>query len=131
MADDQTNRWVGDALVTIEGGQPAHVALERWLPGLPVTGLAAGLHVVLGLPTGVDEDRVARLAARRDVRVVPAGRYRVGTTARPPALVVGYGNLVDARLDEAVARLAAAVSEAAPSAARELAGSRALDTHES
>ncbi|KRD42787.1 hypothetical protein ASE38_00330 [Cellulomonas sp. Root930] len=106
-------------------------ALERWLPSLPVTGLAAGLHVVLGLPPGVDEDRVARLAARRDVRVVPAGRYRVGTTARPPALVVGYGNLVDARLDEAVARLAAAVSEAAPSAARELAGSRALDTHES
>jgi len=94
-------------------------ALDRWLPDLPVTGLSAGLHVVLGLPPGVDEDRVARLAARRDVRVVPAGRYRVGTTARPPALVVGYGNLVDARLDEAVARLAAAVSEAAPSGARE------------
>ncbi|WP_421732749.1 PLP-dependent aminotransferase family protein [Cellulomonas sp.] len=98
-------------------------ALERWMPGLTVTGLAAGLHVVLRLPPGVDEDSVARLAARRDVRVVPAGRYRVGTTARPPALVVGYGNLVDARLDEAVARLAAAVSEAAPSGARERAGS--------
>ena len=27
-------------------------ALERRLPGLPVTGLAAGLHVVLGLPPG-------------------------------------------------------------------------------
>ena len=38
-----------------------------------------------------------------------------GGTSHPtpnPALVVGYGNLVDARLDEAVARLAAAVAEA-------------------
>ena len=89
------------------------MALDRHLPALPVTGLAAGLHVVLGLPSGVDEDRVARLAARRVVRVMPASRYRVGTVATTPALVVGYGNLVDARLDEAVARLAAAVSEAA------------------
>lgn len=89
-------------------------ALDRHLPGLPVTGLAAGLHVVLGLPPGVDEQRVARLAARQDVRVVPAGRYRIGAATTPPALVVGYGNLVDARLDEAVARLAGAVA-AAPS----------------
>jgi len=44
---------------------------------------------------------------------VPAGRYRLDDAASAPALVVGYGNLVDARLDEAVARLAAAVSEAA------------------
>ena len=43
---------------------------------------------------------------------MPASRYRVGTVATTPALVVGYGNLVDARLDEAVARLAAAVAEA-------------------
>ena len=88
------------------------VALDRHLPGLPVTGLAAGLHVVLGLPPGVDEHRVARLAARRDVRVMPASRYRIDPAASAPALVVGYGNLVDARLDEAVARLAAAVAEA-------------------
>ncbi|GEK22602.1 GntR family transcriptional regulator [Cellulomonas xylanilytica] len=89
------------------------VALERHLPGLPVTGLAAGLHVVLALPPGVDEHRVARLAARRDVRVVPASRYRIGAATAASALVVGYGNLVDARLDEAVARLAGAVTEAA------------------
>ncbi|WP_456786978.1 MocR-like pyridoxine biosynthesis transcription factor PdxR [Cellulomonas sp. P5_C5] len=87
-------------------------ALERHLPALPVTGLAAGLHVVLGLPPGVDEQHVARLATRRDVRVVPSGRYRVGAVASAPALVVGYGNLVDARLDEAVALLADAVTEA-------------------
>ena len=88
------------------------MALDRHLPGLPVTGLAAGLHVVLGLPPGVDEHRVARLAARRDVRAMPASRYRIDPAASAPALVVGYGNLVDARLDEAVARLAAAVAEA-------------------
>lgn len=74
---------------------------------------------------------MARLAARRDVRMVPAGRYRVGAAVRPPALVLGYGNLVDARLDEAVSRLAAAVSEAAASGARERAGTPAPRSHQS
>ncbi|WP_456844493.1 MocR-like pyridoxine biosynthesis transcription factor PdxR [Cellulomonas sp. P5_C6] len=87
-------------------------ALDHRLPSLPVSGLAAGLHVVLGLPAGVDEDLVARRAARHDVRVVPAGRYRLGDPMAP-ALVLGYGNLVDARVDEAVARLAAVIGEAA------------------
>ena len=54
---------------------------------------------------------MALLAARRDVRAMPASRYRIDPAASAPALVVGYGNLVDARLDEAVARLAAAVAE--------------------
>ncbi|MGY4645536.1 MocR-like pyridoxine biosynthesis transcription factor PdxR [Cellulomonas sp. URHB0016] len=84
-------------------------ALAAHLPALPVTGVAAGLHAVLALPDGVEEGRVVRLAGRRHVHVVPAGRYRVVPDGRPAALVLGYGNLVDALLPEAVARLAEAV----------------------
>ena len=45
-------------------------------------------------------------------RLRAAAGARIDPVASAPALVVGYGNLVDARLDEAVARLAAAVAEA-------------------
>ncbi|MFB7799998.1 PLP-dependent aminotransferase family protein [Isoptericola sp. NPDC056134] len=88
-------------------------ALDDALPGLPVTGLAAGLHVVLGLPDGVAAADVVRAAAARDVAVADLRRYRV-TAAAPgsEALVVGYGNLADARVDEAVTALAGAVRAA-------------------
>ncbi|WP_203756662.1 MocR-like pyridoxine biosynthesis transcription factor PdxR [Cellulomonas chitinilytica] len=84
-------------------------ALAAALPELPVSGVAAGLHAVLALPATADEGRVVRLAAQRQVHVVPAGRYHVVPDGRPPALVLGYGNLVDAVLPEAVARLADAI----------------------
>ncbi|MFE7406304.1 PLP-dependent aminotransferase family protein [Isoptericola sp. NPDC057559] len=91
-------------------------ALDAALPGLPVSGLAAGLHVVLGLPEGVAAAAVVRAAAARDVAVADVRRYRVTAAPLPggpaEALVVGYGNLADARLGEAVAGLAAAVREA-------------------
>ncbi|SKC40034.1 MocR-like pyridoxine biosynthesis transcription factor PdxR [Krasilnikoviella flava] len=86
-------------------------ALAATLPGLPVTGLAAGLHVVLGLPDGVAAAAVVRAAAARDVAVADLRRYRVAAAPLPgtpdEALVVGYGNLADARVGEAVAGLAA------------------------
>ncbi|MBO9554672.1 PLP-dependent aminotransferase family protein [Cellulomonas sp.] len=84
-------------------------ALAAALPELRVSGVAAGLHAVLALPDGADEQRVVRLAAQRQVHVVAAGRYHVVPDGHPPALVLGYGNLVDAVLPEAVDRLADAV----------------------
>ncbi|MEU2202313.1 PLP-dependent aminotransferase family protein [Isoptericola sp. NPDC019482] len=87
-------------------------ALDTALPSLPVSGLAAGLHVVLGLPDGVPAAAVVRAAAARDVGVTDLRRYRVSAADHgPEALVVGYGNLADARVDEAVAALAAALVE--------------------
>ncbi|MFC7879646.1 PLP-dependent aminotransferase family protein [Isoptericola sp. NPDC057391] len=85
-------------------------ALDAALPGLPVSGLAAGLHVLLGLPDGVPAAAVVRAAATRDVGVVDLRRYRVSAAApASEALVVGYGNLADARVEGAVAGLAAAL----------------------
>jgi len=93
-------------------------ALDVALPGLPVSGLAAGLHVVLGLPDGVAAAAVVRAAAARDVAVADVRRYRVSAAPLPgapaEALVVGYGNLADARVEEAVGALAAAVRSVGP-----------------
>ncbi|WP_166850753.1 PLP-dependent aminotransferase family protein [Isoptericola sp. BMS4] len=86
-------------------------SLGRHLPGLSVSGIAAGLHVVVTLPDGVSAAAVVRAAAARDVTVADLDRYRL-TRGPCDALVLGYGNLADARVDEAVARLAAAVHDA-------------------
>jgi GntR family transcriptional regulator/MocR family aminotransferase len=53
-----------------------------------------------------------REAAARGVGVVDLRRYQVRPAARSTTLVLGYGNLADARLDEAVAGLADAVRAA-------------------
>ena len=55
-------------------------AIERELPGLRVTGIAAGMHAVLELPPGVRATDAAAAAATLDVAVSPLNRYR---TARP------------------------------------------------
>ena len=69
-------------------------ALEQRLPACRVTGVAAGLHLLLRLPPGTDEAAVvARLAERRirirglaGYRLTPrAGRSRAGDRLRPAA----------------------------------------------
>jgi GntR family transcriptional regulator / MocR family aminotransferase len=82
--------------------------LGRRLPGCAVSGAAAGLHLVVQLPPAVAAAGTVRLAERRGVHVVDLDRYRV-TGPGPPALVLGYGNVTDAQVPEAVAALAEVV----------------------
>ncbi|MGW9167661.1 MocR-like pyridoxine biosynthesis transcription factor PdxR [Agromyces sp. NPDC055658] len=82
-------------------------ALGRELPELAVSGIAAGMHAVLALPAGVRASDVSAAAARAELAVADLTRYRASSAhSMPEALVVGYGNLSDAVVDEAVARLA-------------------------
>jgi GntR family transcriptional regulator/MocR family aminotransferase len=80
-------------------------ALARKLPEVRVSGAAAGLYVVVGLPDGVSEQ--AALAAARSRGIVLEG---VGGSA--PALVIGYANLADAAVVPAVEALAASLRDA-------------------
>ncbi|HLV55501.1 MAG TPA: hypothetical protein VKY71_08020, partial [Actinotalea caeni] len=54
-----------------------------------------------------DAADVVRAAARLDVGLTDMRRYQVEPAPTSRRLVLGYGNLVDARLEEAVVRLAA------------------------
>ena len=80
-------------------------ALSRYLPGLVVEGVAAGLHLVVRLPPGMDEAGVVQAAAARSVGVYRMGEHRFPGSSGTPALVLGYGGLSNGAIDEGIARL--------------------------
>jgi GntR family transcriptional regulator / MocR family aminotransferase len=89
-------------------------SLGSRLPGLPVAGAAAGLHLLLtdAVPEGDARGTVTR-AATAGVRIACVRQYRIANRTLDTALVLGYGNLPTQEVDRAVARLAAELSTAA------------------
>ncbi|PQZ81141.1 GntR family transcriptional regulator, partial [Microbacterium sp. MYb40] len=83
-------------------------ALTIELPELAVTGIAAGMHLVLTLPSHVPASAVVGAGASEGLALTSLRRY-TDTADRPDALVLGYGNLDDALVEEAIAHLAALV----------------------
>ncbi|WP_232075883.1 aminotransferase-like domain-containing protein [Phytohabitans suffuscus] len=89
-----------DALVT---------ALRRHLPGLRISGVAAGLHLVVELPEGVDDEAVAGRARAAGLGPLPLSRMRL-SGGGPPGLVLGYAANAPGELETAVARLGTLVT---------------------
>ena len=86
-------------------------ALAASAPQVRVTGIAAGLHAVLRLPPGADEDGLVARAARHGRAVEPLGAYRMpGQDGGGPALVVGYATPPSHAYSTAVARLCAVLT---------------------
>ncbi|WP_020520580.1 MocR-like pyridoxine biosynthesis transcription factor PdxR [Catelliglobosispora koreensis] len=75
-----------------------------WQP----VGIAAGLHVVLRLPDGVNDREVAKRLADKGIRLAPLSAYAM-TAAPYPGLVIGYGNVGADRLRAAAAAIAGAL----------------------
>jgi GntR family transcriptional regulator/MocR family aminotransferase len=79
-------------------------------------GLAAGCHALLRLPDGTSEPAVVAAAATMGVRVNGLDHYRfVAADAqaepdpRPPALVLGFGNVSEHQISRGIRTLAKAV----------------------
>jgi GntR family transcriptional regulator/MocR family aminotransferase len=81
-------------------------ALAEHLPDWTPVGVAAGLHVVLRLPSGTDDARLSRDLAERGVNALALSGYsHPGTTPPYPGLVLGYALLGPDRLRAAVAEM--------------------------
>ncbi|RZQ63424.1 PLP-dependent aminotransferase family protein [Amycolatopsis suaedae] len=81
-------------------------------------GLAAGCHALLRLPDGTSERAVVATAATLGVRVNGLTGYRFAaaeTEPRPPALVLGFGNVTENQIRRGVRALAEAASGRLPS----------------
>jgi GntR family transcriptional regulator/MocR family aminotransferase len=80
-------------------------ALAKQLPELKIEGVAAGVHVLLRLPPGVSDLRIADAASRGRIAVPPLSAYRI----RPSddgGLVIGYGRLHESAVEAATRALA-------------------------
>ena len=89
-------------------------ALDRWMPDATLSGIAAGLHVLVTLPRGTDDAALVEQAADRGVRIYPLGHYCVAkSTDAAPAILLGYGSLTPPAIEEGVRVLAEIVASAA------------------
>ena len=86
-------------------------AIDGALPGARVRGIAAGLHVLLELPDGVEEAAAVEYAGTAGVRVQGVRDF-TRTHPGPPALVLGYGLPTLRELREAVDVIADACAAA-------------------
>jgi GntR family transcriptional regulator/MocR family aminotransferase len=87
-------------------------AVRRHVPQARITGVAAGLHVLLELPPGVDEDEIiARAAARHDLALDGLRPYSAAPGPHRPALVIGYATPPEHAFTGAVARLMAVLTD--------------------
>jgi GntR family transcriptional regulator/MocR family aminotransferase len=80
-------------------------ALAKQLPELSIEGVAAGMHVLLRLPPGVDDYAIAADATRAGIRVPALSAFHI---LPPPSggLVIGYGRLPDLAVEPAIQALA-------------------------
>jgi GntR family transcriptional regulator/MocR family aminotransferase len=80
-------------------------ALTRHLPELKVEGVAAGLHLVVRLPAGVDDSAIARDAKSAGIDVAALSAFRI-KPADSGGLVIGYGRVQELAIEPAVRELA-------------------------
>ncbi len=91
-------------------------ALSRRLPELHVRGAKAGLDMLVELPAGSDTKAIIAAAERRDLQMCDPDELRFNHEPGPPGLLLGFGNLNDSVVDEAVAVLADVIARTPPRA---------------
>jgi GntR family transcriptional regulator/MocR family aminotransferase len=82
------------------------------IPDARVDGIAAGLHFVLRLPDGTSETEVVSRLRESGIFVRGLTSYMLASLPSEPALVIGYGNLVDAAIPDVATHIAGAVRDA-------------------
>jgi GntR family transcriptional regulator / MocR family aminotransferase len=80
-------------------------ALGHHLPDLQIEGVAAGLHLLLRLPVGASDRAIAGEAQHAGIAVTPLSVFQLAPT-EAGGLVIGYGRLHEAAIDQALAALA-------------------------
>ncbi len=86
-------------------------ALAAGMPQVTVTGISAGLHVLVRLPAGLTELEVIRRAAERGLALQGLAASRAGGPDIGPALIVGYATPPAHAFSTAVARLRAVLAD--------------------
>ena len=83
--------------------------LATWLPDLPMSGIDAGLHAVVHLPSAEIEAAVCERATSLGVLVQSLTQHALPGYDGPAGLLVGYGPVPEAAIPQAIQQLAAIV----------------------
>lgn len=78
--------------------------LQDALPDLTIEGIAAGVHLLLRLPEGVDDRVVSAAALDRGIAVPSLSTYQLESRG-VGGLVIGYGSIPDSALERAAGAL--------------------------
>jgi GntR family transcriptional regulator/MocR family aminotransferase len=87
-------------------------ALSETLPDAVVRGVAAGLHVTVELPDGVDEQALRQQADARRIELETMADFSAGNGIQPPVLLLGYAQMHESGIRAGVHELAEAVRAA-------------------
>jgi GntR family transcriptional regulator/MocR family aminotransferase len=88
-------------------------SLRTRLPGYRVHGAQAGTMLLVDLPAGTETSSLVAAAERRGVLVGDIEEMRLTPDPAKPGLLLGYGCVHDRDVDDAVAALAQAITDAA------------------
>jgi GntR family transcriptional regulator/MocR family aminotransferase len=83
-------------------------ALSNALPDVPILGIAAGVHVLVALPSWADDAAIAAAAEEQQIRVSALSQFCIRRTD-VKGLVVGYARIHESVVASAVSMLAAVV----------------------
>jgi GntR family transcriptional regulator / MocR family aminotransferase len=86
-------------------------AVRRHLPGARVSGISAGLHVLVRLPRAIDAQGLLERAAEQSVGVYPLTLHTIEPARETDALVLGYAGLSEPAIEEGIRRLAHALDQ--------------------
>ena len=85
-------------------------AIAESLPDCQVEGIAAGLHVLLRLAVGADEEAAVTAAKQHSIALRPLSDFRLVPRQEPEsALLLGYGRVPEPVIEPAVRELARAI----------------------
>jgi GntR family transcriptional regulator / MocR family aminotransferase len=87
-------------------------ALRHHLPDYQVRGAEAGLQLLLELPPGTDVTAILRAAARRGIELSNLYELQLQPEPSNPGLLIGFGNVRDAAIDQAITALAEVIRTA-------------------
>jgi GntR family transcriptional regulator / MocR family aminotransferase len=85
-------------------------ALAKWFPSSCVRGIAAGLHVVVSMPSHRLVTAVQKEAAELGVYVESIGQHARLPERVTPGIIVGFGSLSEPSLERAIELLGAAAA---------------------
>lgn len=81
-------------------------AVTRSLPRASVSGISAGLHLLVGLPESIDAQQLIGRSRQHSIGIYPLSLHMMEPTERTDALVLGYAGLTESAIKQGIDGLA-------------------------